>query len=288
MEEEERVVLEKEAKELGWVPKDQFRGPEDQWRDADEFVARGREILPIVKANNRKLLGELNAAKGELGALKGTLTQQQQTMKDLLEHQASEIKRQVESRLMDLRAEKKAAIKGGDHDLAADLEEEIDKTKDRLAEANKPKAATPAPAPTHPQAEPWAQAFGEANDEWLGKDKRKTALFMGICEDLMTTTQLRATDLLEEAKKQTEQILDKTPSQRMASKSESGGGGWEGSSNGGGGRAPGGKSFKDLPQEAKDTCKAQAAKFVGENGKAFKTNEAWQQHYAETFFASQR
>ena len=282
---EGRAALEKEAKELGWVPKEQFRGPEDAWRDADEFVARGREILPIVRANNRKLLTELQDAKAQLAELKGTLTRQEQTTKDLLEHQVTAIKQGVERELATLRAEKKAAIKDGDHDLAADLDEQIDATKEKLAAAPKPPVASPPPAPAL-KVEPWAQAFADENGEWLGVDKRKSALFQGIAQELFETTQLRAGALLEEAKKQTEAMLDKSAGRPMA-KSEGGNGGWEGG-NGGTGNSGGAKSFASLPPEAKAQCKAQEAKFVGESGKAFKTVTAWQKHYAESYFASQR
>lgn len=277
---EARVAVEKEAREIGWIPKEQFRGPEEEWKDAEEFLKRGREFLPIVRANNRKLLNELNEARGQLNDLKGALTVQQQTTKDLLEHQATEIKRQVESRIADLRAAKKAATKDGDHDLAADLDEQIDKTKDQLAEANKPKTvASPPPAPQGMKVEPWAQAFADENVEWLGTDKRKSALFQGIAQDLFETTQLRAGPLLEEAKKQMETMLGK-PAARMQSKSEGGDGGWSGGGNGGGGRT-GGKSFNDLPSDAKEVCNRQEAKFVGE-GKAFKTQAEWRTHYAKS------
>ena len=281
----DRVELETKAKRMGWAPKEQWRGNPEQWRDADEYVRRSEEILPIVNANNRKLTEQLEAANRELQALKGTLTAQQQSMKDLLEHQASEIKRQVEDQLKTLRKDKTAAIKDGDHERAAEIEEEIDATKDRLAQASKaPAPPPPASAPTAPKVEPWAQAFADENAEWLTVDKRKTALFQGIAEDLFSTTNLRAGALLEEAKKQMEVMLGK-PAQRMA-KSEGGSGGWEGT--GSGGSPSGAKTFAALPQEAKDACLAQAKKFVGESGKAFKTEAEWKKHYAETYFASQR
>lgn len=285
--EADRGPIEAEAKRMGWAPREQWRGDPELWKDADEYVRRGKEIIPIVRAQNQKLTDQLAEANRQLAEVKGTLTRQEQTTKDLLEHQAAEIRRQVEVKLADLRKEKKQAIKDGDHDLAADLEEEIDQTRDQLAEAAKPKpqaAGTP-PAPPAPQYEPWALEFGQANDEWLGKDKRKTALFMGIADDLMATTSLRQGSLLEEAKAQAEAILNKTPGQKMA-KSEGGGGGWEGS--GQGGSRTGGQTFASLPQDAKDACRAQAKKFVGESGKAFKTEAEWQKHYAETYFASQR
>jgi len=284
----DRTAVEAEAKKMGWAPKDQWRGDPDLWKDADEYVRRGKEIIPIVRAQNQKLTDQLAEANRQLAELKGTLTRQEQTTKDLLKHQAEQIERQVKERLADLRDQKAAAIEDGDHKTAAKLERQIDETKDELAAATKPKpevAGTP-PAPQTPQYEPWALEFGQANDDWLGKDKRKTALFQGICEDLYQNTSLRAGALLAEAKEQMEKMLGTAP-QRMTSKSEGGSGGWEGSKSGGA-LGSGAKTFAALPQEAKDACKAQAKKFVGESGKAFKTEAEWQKHYAETYFASQR
>lgn len=278
-----RVAVEREARELGWSPKDQWRGDPAQWRDADEFLQRGREILPIVNAQNRRLLTELSEAKNQLAALKGTVTQQSQTVKDLLEHQATEIKRQVEDRLKDLRADKRAAIKEGDHDRAADIEDQIDATRDALAEANKPKPTPAEPAKEEATSyEPWAVEFGQANEDWLGKDKRKTALFGAICEDLFANSTLRAGALLAKAKEEMEATLGEK--RAPAAKSEGGSGGWSGSSGGGGSK--GGKAYNDLPADAKEVCKSQAKKFVGESGKAFKTEGEWQAHYASTYFAS--
>lgn len=37
------------ARAMGWVPKEEFRGPADNWRDADEFVRRGEEELPVAR-----------------------------------------------------------------------------------------------------------------------------------------------------------------------------------------------------------------------------------------------
>lgn len=285
----ERAAFEAEALQLGWVPQEKYKGPPERWKDAPEFVIRGREILGIARANNEKLMGDLAVTRQELAALKGTLSQQSQTVKDLLDHQASEIKRQVESRIAELRSDKKAALREGDHERAADLEEAIDKIRDDLAAANAKAVATPAPPPVAtfngktipPDVEPWAAAFAEKESGWFGKDKIKTGLFAGIAEDLYEKTSLRGTALLEEAKKQMEDRL--TPATRVA-KSEGGTGGWEGT-----GGASGSKSFASLPPEAKEMCKAQAGRFVGPkgSGKAFDTAAAWQKHYAETFFASQ-
>ena len=38
-----------EAKELGWVPQDEFRGAQDKWIDAPTFLARGRDVMPLLR-----------------------------------------------------------------------------------------------------------------------------------------------------------------------------------------------------------------------------------------------
>src|SRR3990167_11082395 len=53
-EQSEPNAVETEARSMGWVPKEEFRGPESQWRDAEEFVERGHNVLPIVNSLLKK------------------------------------------------------------------------------------------------------------------------------------------------------------------------------------------------------------------------------------------
>src|SRR5688572_12359429 len=54
--------IEAEAKEMGWKPKEAWKGDPEGWRPADEFVKRGKEILPIVT----KKLKDTEAALAKL------------------------------------------------------------------------------------------------------------------------------------------------------------------------------------------------------------------------------
>lgn len=58
---------ESRARAMGWVPKEDFRGPEDKWRDADEFVKRGEEELPILRERNRDLTRRFSEMEAKLG-----------------------------------------------------------------------------------------------------------------------------------------------------------------------------------------------------------------------------
>jgi hypothetical protein len=51
--------VESRARAQGWVPKEEFRGPEDKWRDAEAFVRHGEETLPILRERNKELARRL-------------------------------------------------------------------------------------------------------------------------------------------------------------------------------------------------------------------------------------
>ena len=57
--------VEARARDMGWRPKEEFKGEPDKWRSADEFVKRGEEILPIVNAENKRLKAEIEKVRRE-------------------------------------------------------------------------------------------------------------------------------------------------------------------------------------------------------------------------------
>ena len=47
------------ARDMGWQPRDKWKGEPDKWKPADEFVRRGEEVLPFVQKENRELKAKL-------------------------------------------------------------------------------------------------------------------------------------------------------------------------------------------------------------------------------------
>jgi hypothetical protein len=103
----------KEAKDMGWVPPDEWRGdpPKGGFKSPDEFIARGREVLPIVKSQLKsaedratKLETELANERKERGE---TFTRLEKMSKVALDRQRSQLIEQFE-------AKKEAAIEVGD------------------------------------------------------------------------------------------------------------------------------------------------------------------------------
>lgn len=50
---------ETKARRLGWVAKEEFKGDPDRWRPAEEFLERGETLLPLLKRDNERLHGRL-------------------------------------------------------------------------------------------------------------------------------------------------------------------------------------------------------------------------------------
>lgn len=71
---------ESRARAMGWVSKEEFRGPPDNWRDADEFVRRGEEELPIMRERNRDMTRRLADLEAKLNQRDQTYAQQVQNL----------------------------------------------------------------------------------------------------------------------------------------------------------------------------------------------------------------
>jgi hypothetical protein len=58
--------FEAEAKEHGWSPKEDFKGDPSRWVDAEAFMKRADEMMPLLKAQNQKLKRDLESIRKDL------------------------------------------------------------------------------------------------------------------------------------------------------------------------------------------------------------------------------
>lgn len=148
--------VEDEARRLGWRPKDEFKGDESKWIDAETFVAKGREILPIVQANNK--------------ALEKKVAEMEKTMAEAREFFSKSEKRAYEAALKDIEARMDAAVDAGDVATARAI------TKEATELAAEMKAA---PKPDAPKANPVFDSWMEENP-WFNVDDDLTAYARGL------------------------------------------------------------------------------------------------------------
>jgi hypothetical protein len=140
------------ATEMGWVPKDKYTGPSEDWKDAETFIRAGRDI-------QRDTAAQLKAVRTELETVART--------------SASIVEQQVKDRVSELTDRYNKAVEDGKPQEAFDLAKEITTI-----------SATPTTGA--PQPSPEAAAFAERNSTWFQKpgNEYATARAIEICNTL--------------------------------------------------------------------------------------------------------
>ena len=210
------------AASLGWVPRDEWRGDPERWTDAEAFIAKGEQVLPILRENNKRL--EQKVANLE------------KFMHEAIEHKVREREHVWKEKHDALKAEKKEALENADYDRVVEIDEDID----QLKAVKKAHAAAPQQPP------PEVVSFLERNKSWFGNDADMTA------DARMFSDQYRRTNpdksVAEELAYVEKKMKKDYPEHFQAHKS-----GTPPAVEGGGARLPkGGKGFDGLPAEAKE------------------------------------
>lgn len=191
--EEEEGQIEQEARAQGWVPEDSFRGNPSDWVDAATFAQRGRDINPILRNNNKRLLSQIDEVRKQNDELRAT-------MQEFSKHHADTAQREYDRALNDLKVAKKAAIDAGDTADALTIADQIEELKEA-----KPKITVPIVKPVVPQQDPELAVWVGEND-WFGKDKVRTQLALAAGTELHEEQpDLRGREFLNELESRLEQ-----------------------------------------------------------------------------------
>lgn len=170
---EVNAEVEKNARHFGWVPKEEFRGNPDTWVDAETFEKRGKEINPILRANNERLKKELEVREEkhnkELAELRAATEEFKSFQKESFERK----QKQLQDELQSLKDQRKEALRDNDADLVIELEDRIDVIKEEQSKkpekvAEVPKAET---VILDPSLSEWM-----GNNEWFGVDVENTEI----------------------------------------------------------------------------------------------------------------
>lgn len=167
--------IESRARAMGWKPKEEYRGPEAAWRDADEFVRRGETELPVIRERYR-------ATERKLAEVSGQLTQATTVIADLTDRFRTSDERAYKRAKADLIRERDAAIETGDKAAVHRVDAEIAEVE-RTAPKPLPAApAAPAPTAPHPDAVQWA-----ARNPWYRPGTDLANYAMNIHQGLLQT-----------------------------------------------------------------------------------------------------
>lgn len=276
--------FEQEARSEGWKPLEKFKGDPGKWIDAEEFVKRGENILPLVNAKNEKLRNELDQQKQ-------TITEMRAAMDEFkLFHEETSLKLKKDAKdaytkaETDLKAARKQARVDGDDDRVDELNDAlVDLKKEAEIEAKKlEKAPTNKPIEDISKTKEYQEWV--ADNPWFGDtdDKtnaRKSRYAVSVGQEIRSKNPaISLKDFFEQVSEEIDETFGESkPARRETSRVE-------GSRRGSGGGN--GHSYVDLPAEARAECDKDAKKFVGEN-KAYKTAKEWQAKFAKLYFGQE-
>lgn len=282
-----RAAIETEAKSMGWAPKNQWRGNPDAWQDADKFVERGKTFVPFLQHERKKLRGELSTRDAEITALREQNAQIKTQLDGITAFNAEMAQDRQDRRKRELGGEIKAAREAGDDVRVAELTNELGEvTKTKAAPATAPPRQEQRPPDNQqPVVQPWVKSFLDTNEGFFA-NPRKVALFNVEMLERRKGGDTRVGDvegtaLLSEAMEAVDRVFGGNPRRQMPSKGEESRPGGGGNSGGGGGS--GGKTYADLPADARAKCDSQEERFSGKD-KAFKDQKAWRTHFVSEYF----
>lgn len=228
----EAPSYEDRALTMGWTPKSQFKGDPDKWVDAETFVKRGEEFLPFLKANNRRLEQALERANAKI-------EQMDKGLKSAIQQLSKTEQRAYAKAKADLEAElEQYAAAGNAEAVKAVTKDIVELEKDTRAKVED----------DEPQVDPAFMEWREANP-WFGKDKALTAACAAIGEEVAEEgytgkAQIKEVDRrIREAFP--EKFAPKVNPNRAAAPPVEGTGATP---------RPAGRTYSDLPPEAKAMC----------------------------------
>ena len=228
---EETNQAETDARQMGWTPKDDWRGNPDEWVDAEAFVRRGRDIMPILRKNNERLLNKVRQ-------LETDMMEQKQTFGDFQKYHEQTLEQQKKATLSQLREARKEAIANSDGEAFEQIDARI-----KEVEAVKVDSPKPEKIEQPPEITAWFEKNAWYQDDIVLQD------FANETAERLTRGRpdLKGVEFLESVKS----IVQERMPHKFKNPARNGPAAVEGAAP----RAPrGGKGYNDLPADAKAMC----------------------------------
>lgn len=220
--------IEEKARKMGHVPKEQFKGDPDKWVDAKTFVERGENYVPILRSKIVKQDKEIEALK--------------QTLKEFSDYHSKVEQRSYQKAFNELKAQQIEAVANGDREAFVEIDNQIAELHEKAAATVVPKVKdVPQEAPPRPEFVQWLP-----RNDWYEKDSSMRLYADKIGEYIdAQNPEIPFSELLE---KVTEKVKKEFPSKFINPKRNTAPSVESSQS----GNKKGGKTFADLPREARD------------------------------------
>jgi len=275
----EAPTVEERARLAGWKPKEEFKGPPEQWRDAETFLKHGEEDLPVIRERYKTLENRFATYQRDTAKTLETLTE---TVRRANETALKRARAEIE-------AERLKAVETGDVDGFKAADQRLSKVAEDIPlPAAKPiaSAAAPASAPVSPEV----QAWGDRNP-WFREDPTLSQAAVQIMDrlekanpgapitDLLERT-TRAVDVMfpgrvrRAAEPQPRTVDDSNPRRQEAAPVSS-------STASPSPRSRDAKTFENLPADAKRAFEKYAAEMVRANKRPLTKEEYCATYYQD-------
>lgn len=246
--------IEAQARRMGWVPKDEFRGDPIRWTDAQFFVERGMNEMPILRERNRTLDRRLEATEKKLSDVNDVLT-------EVMQFNARAEDRAYKRAKVELEDLRREAV--GQADVVA--VETIQRQIDELEPPRQAKVAPPSTgaAQVDPIVVDWAR-----QNPWFDRDPELKRVAMGIHEAIGGSMSL-ADNLAEVRRRVAAAYPERFENQRRSAPSA------VASATPTTPRRSNGRSYEDLPPDAKKQCDKFVKQIPGYKREQYVTDYDW-------------
>lgn len=167
--------MEVKARDMGWVPKHEWRGDPNVWRPAEDFVKRGEEVLPIVRSRLDRESARVKNLEAEISTIRDTYDERFRKLDGMtqvaLNRQRAQIHQEYE-------AAKRRAVADGDMDRYDDLNTKQHQALSSFNPEAEAEQYAPKPQPkqaAQPQVPQEVQEWTQRNS-WFQRDEEMAAV----------------------------------------------------------------------------------------------------------------
>ena len=201
------AAYEARAREMGWKPLAEYRGPPGRWQPAKDFIERGENILPIVRDQNRRLTERVGKLESEISGLRVTAEEQLQIIKEQRQRSLTADQRGYDRAMAEIKANQRKAVEAGDtiaYDQLVEQAEALQGSRPEPVAAVAPKT----PDPEKPAVSAAVQSFIGQNP-WMYKDQFLTRKMIDAHIDVIQEAEI--TDEGEQLTEAKQRVVDAYP-----------------------------------------------------------------------------
>ena len=234
--------VEGQARALGWKPEEEFEGNPGKWTDAESF-------LELHSKNNGALRKAVAAQAKKLEEFEKQMSSMDAAHKKIFDIQLRKQKDEFDQQVAFLKAQKREALRSGEHETAADIDEQLDTLRERgpelpdVPETPQSKSSDPNDWKKNPVMVEWA-----SRNSWFTVDKELTAFAGGTGQALRANNpDMDFAKLLDEVTR----LAQKAYPEKFGTRRSSG---VEEATPGATRMASNAKTYGSLPKDARAAC----------------------------------